>query len=679
MRYKICYTEAMTVYKNIIVGRTQKYSKILKKICLILMIFLFQIFFSGTSVLADEFEDADFTDPHQDLMVNMDDLYITNYEKVSVEGSDEVVEKTLKDMSELLSAGEGTISEEEVKAILGGEVANQKSCVSKFEGDSEHSGTEMCLTPLVRKYCNLETPNNFDGYVECQKKMRKIYSDRLKKNVLAKRLEKSTRTSQAFLNGTLKDTNNQKFDIIIDFNILDVILFGDKFTAPQNSSPFFPHPSIVQLFQNEEDRRNNEAENTGSGNTQDAGENTTGNAENSDSSEHNQPEENSSGSRNTPENSSSVSSETGNNASSSENNNSGNVNLSGFCIDPDVLIFSGNGGSDSGNISGGENTNTDSGTQNTDENSNTNTNEDSENSSSFVSSLSQEEMQNGSYFSAADRENTDSYPDIEALKKEERKRGFRKDCSEKERPLFGGRMCVPDFCTEVFCVRVFVTEGHKQTNLRPLDCVECHIDKGNEALTPLVSVLGQNTPHTNPMEPNFMGAFATFGGTFTGVKVYTQAKKLPFLIYDQGDSLTDQKNKKKKAAEKKSKTPEENAKSEGEEQSKEEEERLAKFVDNNTKLYEFMTYNCSNLPENIGENMSDKAEFCARYTKEMTQKHTDDAQKELNSVYNKQKSNGYKTVVEPWFYQFSEDMRQINMELEKIDSEAIKQAAHQCS
>ncbi|RUM67844.1 MAG: hypothetical protein DSZ06_00270 [Sulfurospirillum sp.] len=50
----------------------------------------------------------------------------------------------------------------------------------------------------------------------------------------------------------------------------------------------------------------------------------------------------------------------------------------------------------------------------------------------------------------------------------------------------------------------------------------------------------------------------------------------------------------------------------------------------------------------------------------------------LEAVKNASKSESYKRVVEPFFYGFSEDMRQINFELQKIDEDAIKKAKQQC-
>ena len=490
-------------------------------------------------------------------------------------------------------------------------------------------------------------------------------------------MEGYARAHQAFANGTLKDTGNEKFDIIVDLNILDVILFGDKFTAPQNSSPFFPHKSIAQTLQALEDKNNasSSTENTENSASSDTSDTETTSGENSDTSNTNTSEP-------SPENTQGETSETPENSGNSGTENVNISNIEEFCIDPDVLIFSGNSGKGNTENSGSAGTSPDTGSENSGSGDGDSENSGDDADTEKGTSLSDEEMQNGNYFSYEDRAATDKYPDLGQIEDDERARGYRKDCGEKERPLFGGRMCVPDFCTEIFCVRVYVKEGHKQTNLRALDCVECHIDKGNEALVPMISTLGQGTPHTNPMEPNFMGAFATFGGAFSGVKIYTQPKKLPFLVYDQGDSLTDQ--KKKKAEDKKvasgDTTEKESTENSEKKKSEEEAEKLKKLVEKNQELFDLMLMDCSKSQGNIGDTIADKVSVCSKNKQEKEAAYDKKYASEYSTaaVQNSSKSAAYKNVVEPFFYGFSEDMRQINLELKKIDSTAIERAGQQC-
>ncbi len=607
-------------------------------------------------------------DPYAKLILKMDDLYINTYKNLSSVDPDKIQEKTLKQMSKKFSNAESgiKISPEDIQEVLNGNLTNRKNCFKDLKNTPNVSPSEVCISPLVRKYCTGNNPNNFSGYIACQKKLRETYTQQLQYNAFAKEMETYTRAHQAFTNGTLKDTGNQKFDIIIDLNILDVLLFGDKFTAPHNASPFFPHKTIAQTLQDIEDNNSENSNNSGNNTSETSGNSgETNNTENQENSENNT----NSGANNSSENSE-------NNTNTSENSHSGNINTSEFCIDPEVLIFSDSNTSE--NNSSENSGNTENTPENSSENSDNQANENPE------ISLSNEEMQNGNYFSGPEYEQGgDEYPDVDAIEELERERGFRKDCSENERPLFGGRMCVPSFCTEIFCVRVVIKEGHKQTNLRPLDCVECHIDKGNEALTPLMSTLGQNTPHTNPMEPNFMGAFAAFGHGFSGIKVYTQPKKLPFLVYDQGDSLTDQRKEKAKAEENSensgNQSEKKNKESDKKNDEKSDEERLKKLITKNTELFQLITLNC-NVTGNYGDNLSNKKEVCIKDKQERQEKYDKKYASEYNieAVKNASKSESYKRVVEPFFYGFSEDMRQINFELQKIDEEAIKKAKQQC-
>ena len=646
------------------------------------------LFFSGTSVFAEDedVESLDSDSEYADLIVQMDDLYMNNYEKLSFEGEDEIESKTLDDLSAALSKDGVTISAENVKAVMNGDLKSEEDCFENFVEDSEYSGSQMCFSPLVQKYCTGTDPNNFDGYVECQQNIQNFYREKLEENVFGKRMETYARSHQAFLNGTLKDTNDTKFDIIIDLNILDVILFGDKFTAPANSSPFFPHKSIAEVFQTLEDKKdaNQSAGNTSTENSGTSESETTEPSDDDENSESAEAGETPSGENSTEESSNPGNS--GNTDENDENTTNENINLDAFCIDPDVLVFSGNSRTHTGDTENSGNTSGNSNEGGENEEGDEDQNTDSGETGGL--NISDEEMQNGNYFDEEETARGGEYPDLSGIEQLERDRGYRKDCGERERPLFGGRMCVPEFCTEVFCVRVIVKEGHKQTNLRPLDCVECHIDKGNEALTPLVSTLGQNTPHTNPMEPNFMGAFATFGGAFSGVKVYTQPKKLPFLVYDEGDSLTDQKKEKEKLAQAKSAPEKSGAESENKEDSSAEktdseqsgdatrEARLQKLIEKNQKILDIMTYDCSSETEDYGNDAQKKAAFCARNTSEM--KAAEASGQTTESVRNAEKGVAYSRVVTPWIDQFTEDMRQINLELEKIDPTNITRAGQQC-
>ncbi len=570
----------------------------------------------------------------------MEDIYMQTYKNLSKNNDSAAEKKTLKTLSTALQ-----VDEEDITALLNGNYASSKNC---FNAQTDSAKKQACLPKVVITHCKPKGSVSFQEYIDCQKKLQSLYSHTLENEAFAERMGKYSQVNQLFLNGTLEDTDNEKFDIIVDLNILDVILFGDHANMPKNASVFFPDIDFDAKKNSENSTQN---ENGGTGNN-------NGGAGNNG----NDKTENGGGGNQNPENSGN----TAQNTQTSENSNTGEEEIpEDFCIDPDALFFKKsqkpeNSGNNNGRDGGSVLT----------ENGNTGTGNGGE-TIGGEGRISAEDMQNGNYFKPSN--DRVGYPDVASIIDQEKAEEKRQDCDDDEQPLFGGRMCIPEFCNDIICVRINIKKGHRKTALRPLDCVECHIDRGNEALTPLLSVRGQSTPNINPMEPNFLSAFANFdGGFFSGLKVELHPKKLPFLIYDK--SLVEQKKKiSEKNVENSSASPE----SQNSEKTNDE-EKLEKLIEKNIKEYQAISFDCSRGSEGVYRTgtLDDAAIFCDIYNSEI-KKDQSRNQREI-AQKNTNKSDAYKNVVEPFFYQLSGDMEQINMQLRSIDNSAIQKSGKSC-
>lgn len=91
---------------------------------------------------------------------------------------------------------------------------------------------------LLSRYCQKEA--NLSTIIECKSNIQYEIQKRKTQLEIEQKIHNQSLASQAFMNGTLQDTQNKAYDLVVDFNIIDLLLFGEKASVPSSSSPFFP-------------------------------------------------------------------------------------------------------------------------------------------------------------------------------------------------------------------------------------------------------------------------------------------------------------------------------------------------------------------------------------------------------------------------------------------------------
>lgn len=553
----------------------------------------------------------------EDHHFTVNDLYMNAYRSLDVNKSDnELTKKTYYSVAK----------------SMGVEIVDLERMLleTPYEGCEESYGNQnkghiACVENLIEPFCPFPKGQRL-WFVQCQAQL----MDRLQKEYSRTRFQHiqhlSAKSAQAFTNGTLQDTGGEdSFDIIVDLNIIDLILFGDKMTTPSSGSPFLP-----PLFANDSAGQNlaqssgTTENNTGTGSSD---QNTQGNTDDSD-----------------PGNTNSQSSQTNN----TETNEDSDL---GFCQDPNHVIFSSTVTTqihtvESQSIAEGNN-------------------------SDYTAGTNYSEFALGNFIPPQIQYSGGKYPDLSAYIPN------KPVCEANEQPFFGGRVCIPEFCTDLICIKIKLKPGYREVNrYSTLDCVECHIERGFEFLSPFLGTIGANTPNSNSQEAYFLSAFANL---FKSVipRVTLKPKRLPFLIYDK--SLADQKKEK--------------SDTQNEDQNQEDDNDHTSvnniLLHANQKLYDELIEGCPEFytlfPTQSGENI-ERTEYCILAQGQRTtlsQEHyltkSDTLfSEENNAKKNTQRSVHYHDVIQPFFAQMSDRMVVINEHLQDIKPSDIQENGLHC-
>lgn len=505
-----------------------------------------------------------------------------------------------------------------------------------YEGCGDTYGNQnndhiACVEDLIEPFCPFPKGQRL-WFVQCQSQL----MDRLQEEYSRTRFQHiqhlSAKSTQAFTNGTLQDTGGRdSFDIIVDLNIIDLLLFGDKMTTPSSGSPFLP-PLFVEdsAGQNLEQGNGIDNENSESGNID---QNNNGST---------------TGDTNTTENNN-------NSASNNTGNTEENENTAlGFCQDPHQSIFSSTVTMQIHTVESGVNM--------------------QEGNMEHTAGTQYSEFALGNFIPPQIQYSGGEYPDLGAYT------ANAPLCEDNEQSFFGGRVCIPEFCTDLICIKIKLKPGYREVHrYATLDCVECHIERGFEFLSPFLGTIGANTPNSNSQEAYFLSAFANL---FTSVipRVTLKPKRLPFLVYDK--SLADQKITKEKIKN-------------GDQENNEVNENTSVDKINevlfhaNQKLYDELIEGCPEFytlfPRQSGENI-DRTEYCLLAQGQRTvlsQKQYDTTQDAVfsesnNAKKNTQRSVNYHDVIQPFFSQMSDGMVVINEHLQDINPSDIQENGLHC-
>ena len=176
----------------------------------------------------------------------------------------------------------------------------------------------QCTEDLMEQLC--QSNGNLEKFQLCQSKLQAMVDQQMIYTTDHLEIQRTTKASQAYVNGTLQDTGGiNSFDIVVDLNIVDTIVFGEKMTVPKTGSPFLPYNPFKDKDDDEE----------GSNNNEESGDDDENDEENDDQSEEesNEDENNENEGDNDQE-------------EEGEKENDTNTNLEEFCADLDALYFS---------------------------------------------------------------------------------------------------------------------------------------------------------------------------------------------------------------------------------------------------------------------------------------------------------------------------------------------------
>ncbi len=478
---------------------------------------------------------------------------------------------------------------------VGGNLGASATEVQKMMTEDPSSCGDTCL---LNKYCPKKS--NLFTVQECKKMIISEVAKRKAQLITEKEMHDNTIASQAFMNGTLQDTGNKAYDLVVDLNIIDLLFFGDKMSVPTNGSPFLP-------------KDGNEGKNP-------SGEPSLSLLPTTSEGAHPSP---SSSISNTPTPSSS---------SSPFPSSSTSPLPSGFCMVPNSF---------SGKVD----------TTLKDGNGSTGNSSDTSLGSNLETSL-------GNIVDDRYKFRGGTYPDL-------RKYQNKKKCGAGEKSFFYGRICIPEFCNEMICVKIDMKTTTKPASVSNLNCTECHIDRANTALDKMMGTLGQNTPNVNPMEPYFLRAIANLFKNVTS-RITIIAKPLPFLVYDE--ALIADKTEGEKSDEQKAK--------------EQEDQRKNDIAERNTNLYNQIVMACPEALEHFQyeEVSSDLlTQYCSKVDAERVQLEvTNQINTEIAEAKNEQKSISYNNVLKPFYQQTAAKIVTINELLKTITVEEIMKTNRNC-
>ncbi len=622
----------------------------------------------------------------------LNDLYLKTYEKISETGGGDSV--TAKDKGYYAVAQSLNVEKKDVELML----LDTRALNNGLKEQALQKFTEICSSDQ-----SIE-----EKFVRCQLYLLSRVRKEIERQQFQNDMHEYALMSQAFANGTLQDTHGEFFDIIVDLNIIDLLLFGDKMNIPKTGSPFLsyypfaPDSDSDSVNPIDDDNIDNEENVIGAitdGEEVDTNSATTSgtNPASSTSIEGGDPFGELVGAS---ENNETLSSNRQNSFERQTDNRvigSTTIEDGGFCVDPDGIVFR--------NITThtviGDETGDDDITFFTPYEISNFVNPDVYSSGNTVeegnSMLNQYGVDNNtavsaSYGAIANTVYPNNFSDIQRgniINPEIKYRGgvypdlsnisHKNKCEDDEDSFLRGRVCIKKICNEVLCIKINFKKGGKErdTPLRKMDCVECHIDRANEALSPFIGTLGQNTPNQHPMESNFLSAFENLGKNIsTGIYLYPQ--RLPFLMYDQPHPNM---NKEEQEA--------------AEQEQADNQEQTADTTEDTTEAVETPEYeknkflynalivnNCSEISTNFrrGEgNAVDIAEYCNTVEKENS--YLAEAQKRLNekkNIQNAVRSDNYDKMLKPFLQQFTSDMVTVNNYIQSIDPANIKSKAKTC-
>ncbi|MBI5414494.1 hypothetical protein HZA38_03180 [Candidatus Peregrinibacteria bacterium] len=354
-------------------------------------------------------------------------------------------------------------------------------------------------------------------------------------------LKEEISSGDRWTNGTLIDGS---FDIIVDLNVIDVILFGPRAKAPQPRLPGsiidgnetklvdplvqpFPPPDGPGSGDNRDGNGggNNGNENNGDGNdngSDDGNNNENDGSDNNDNDTTNPPD-----------------TTDDQNTFPDENSNTQNGEY-GMCKDPDALYFGGDNTSSSNtptpkektdDTSSQENTNTENGEKKDEKKSDENTQKknDSQNgetrkNSGGAKNVSDPQKELPDLSGGNDDFDRGTYPDLDGI-------DSGGGCAGDEVDLFYGLLCIPKFCKDLICVNMYLTTkpAFSLAEQETPACIECIIERGYEILESMADVV--EAPKSASTVGYSLSSFLSITKNL-GIEFYLLPRALPFLNYN---------------------------------------------------------------------------------------------------------------------------------------------------
>lgn len=645
-----------------------------KKYIIIFTIIIASFLFSLSSTFAfNENEESLEENTVADHYFTLENLYLKTYEELSDNGDADSI--SVRDKTYFSVAQSLGVEKSDIELMMLTNLPNFNT------EETSQKKKQQALEKMV-KICSNEG-NTIQKFRKCQKDLKTRLQLEFNRQQFQDDLHEYALNNQAFINGTLQDTHGEYFDIIVDLNIIDLLLFGDKMNIPKTGSPFLRY----NPFDDDDDDENSTASNNATPHSQNTTEplsellnsNITNIDTNSNSSEN--------GSTISPADNTNINNQQRRSTITGESETLEGyttIKKDGFCVNPDGIVFK---NITSHTIVGDTTSDEDLilynpyGIDNfTNPDTNSSHHSTSENSTSISSSYSSvlntvypnnfDDIQRGNFINPEIKYTGGVYPDLSKI-------SHKRKCDADEDPFLNGRVCIKRICNEVLCIKINLKKGIKDRDkpLRKLDCVECHIDRGNEALSPLAGTLGQNTPNQHPMESNFLSAFGNLGKAINK-SIYLMPKRLPFLAYDQAHPNQDKKPE-----------PETNTQEESSEDSstntESDEQKKPRKYDHNRALYNaLLISNCNELNTNFTKDEGysvDQMQYCAKVDRENL--NIQKAILQTTSKENTQKqirSDNFDKMLRPFLQQFTKDMVIVNNYLQIIDPGNIKSKSKQC-
>ncbi len=593
---------------------------------------------------------------------NLSNLYLTNYENISETGDPDSI--AVRDKTYFSVAKSLHVEKKDLELML----------IKNLSGKTKEKA--------LQKFMSICSSNASvaERFRKCQKDLANRVQEEFNRQQFQEDMHEYALMSQAFANGTLQDTKGEFFDIIVDLNIIDLLLFGDKMNIPKTGSPFLRYDPFDD---NASDSANIASENPNASASNSSSDNNVDSNSNSSAGNTENNTENNNGDQNNNNNDNSYNSD---NMSDNMSDNTiigyTDVNQEGFCVDPDGIVFENikkhtvlgdtTGNKDIEFLTPHEVDNFTNPEDNSNSVNNTSVSASYGSVSDAVYPNDIQKIQLGNIVNPQIKYRGGVYPDISNI-------SHKRKCKSDEDSFLNGRVCIKKICNEVLCITINLKTGISEKNkpLRKMDCVECHIDRGNEALSPFIGTLGQNRPNQHPMESNFLSAFGNLGKTLSK-NIYLLPQRLPFLVYDENHP-----NKSKEELEEEQNIKqEENSEDKNKTEEKKEEEKSLEYKQNRALYNSLLVLSCAeqNTNFNAGEgDNSDIIEYCKKIDFENNQ--LENAQKRLNNKKNTQnqlRSDNYDKMLRPFLEQFTADMVVVNSYLQTINPANIKSKSKTC-